>query len=49
MSEYLFDPGYGRHLVSLIFSLEDMYGTINKFNGKVYYYKKNSWILQEKI
>ena len=28
MSEYLFDPGYGRHLVSLIFSLEDMYGTI---------------------
>ena len=33
MSEYLFDPGYGRHLVSLIFSLEDMYGTINKFKN----------------
>lgn len=33
MTEYLFDPGYGQHLVSLIFSLEDMYGDINKFKN----------------
>jgi len=33
MSEYLFDPGYGRHLSSLVFSLEDIYGNINKFKN----------------
>ena len=33
MAEYLFDPGYGQHLVSLIFSLEDMYADINKFKN----------------
>lgn len=33
MTEYLFDPGYSQHLVSLIFSLEDMYGDINKFKN----------------
>lgn len=33
MTEYLFDPGYGKHLVSLIFSLEDMYAEINKFKN----------------
>ena len=41
MSEYLFDPGYGRHLVSLVFSLEDMYSDINKFknlNQKKFYF-----------
>ena len=43
MTEYLFDPGYGRHLVSLIFSLEDMYGDINKFknlNQKKFYFRQ---------
>ena len=43
MAEYLFDPGYGRHLVSLIFSLEDMYGDINKFknlNQKKFYFRQ---------
>lgn len=43
MTEYLFDPGYGRHLVSLIFSLEDMYNDINKFrnmNQKKFYFKQ---------
>ena len=33
MTEYLFDPGYSQHLVSLVFSLEDMYGDINKFKN----------------
>lgn len=33
MAKYLFDPGYGQHLVSLIFSLEDMYGDIQKFRN----------------
>ncbi len=33
MTEYLFDPGYGQHLISLIFSLEDMYAEINKFKN----------------
>lgn len=33
MTKYLFDPGYSQHLVSLIFSLEDMYGDINKFKN----------------
>ena len=33
MTKYLFDPGYGQHLVSLIFSLEDMYGDIQKFRN----------------
>ena len=43
MAEYLFDPGYSRHLVSLIFSLEDMYADINKFknlNQKKFYFKQ---------
>lgn len=43
MAEYLFDPGYGRHLVSLVFSLEDMYADINKFknlNQKRFYFKQ---------
>ncbi len=43
MAEYAFDPGYGRHLVSLIFSLEDMYSDINKFknlNQKKFYFKQ---------
>ena len=43
MTEYLFDPGYGRHLVSLVFSLEDMYSDINKFknlNQKRFYFKQ---------
>ncbi len=43
MTEYAFDPGYGRHLVSLIFSLEDMYTDINKFknlNQKKFYFKQ---------
>lgn len=43
MAEYLFDPGYGRHLVSLVFSLEDMYNDINKFknlNQKKFYFKQ---------
>ena len=43
MAEYFFDPGYGRHLVSLIFSLEDMYTDINKFknlNQKKFYFKQ---------
>ena len=43
MTEYLFDPGYGRHLVSLVFSLEDMYADINKFknlNQKKFYFKQ---------
>lgn len=43
MTEYAFDPGYGRHLVSLIFSLEDMYSDINKFknlNQKKFYFKQ---------
>lgn len=43
MAEYLFDPGYGRHLVSLVFSLEDMYADINKFknlNQKKFYFKQ---------
>lgn len=33
MTKYLFDPGYGQHLVSLVFSLEDMYADINKFKN----------------
>jgi hypothetical protein len=33
MTEYLFDPGYSQHLVSLIFSLEDMYEDIAKFKN----------------
>ncbi|MCR5266102.1 MAG: hypothetical protein K6E29_05855 [Cyanobacteria bacterium RUI128] len=43
MAEYLFDPGYGRHLVSLVFSLEDMYADINKFKNlgqKKFYFKQ---------
>lgn len=43
MAEYLFDPGYGKHLVSLVFSLEDMYADINKFknlNQKKFYFKQ---------
>ena len=43
MAEYFFDPGYGRHLVSLVFSLEDMYSDINKFknlNQKKFYFKQ---------
>ena len=43
MAEYLFDPGYSRHLVSLVFSLEDMYADINKFknlNQKKFYFKQ---------
>ena len=43
MTEYLFDPGYGRHLVSLVFSLEDMYADINKFKNlgqKKFYFKQ---------
>ncbi len=43
MAEYLFDPGYGRHLVSLVYSLEDMYSDINKFknlNQKKFYFKQ---------
>ncbi|MCD8377398.1 MAG: hypothetical protein LUB59_01270 [Candidatus Gastranaerophilales bacterium] len=33
MTEYLFDPGYGRHLNSLIYTLEDIYETIGKFKN----------------
>jgi hypothetical protein len=33
MTKYLFDPGYGQHLVSLVFSLEDIYAEINKFKN----------------
>lgn len=43
MTEYFFDPGYGRHLVSLVFSIEDMYTDINKFknlNQKKFYFKQ---------
>jgi hypothetical protein len=43
MAEYLFDPGYGKHLVSLIFSLEDMYNDINRFKNlkqKQFYFKQ---------
>ena len=43
MTEYFFDPGYSRHLVSFVFSLEDMYGDINKFknlNQKKFYFKQ---------
>lgn len=43
MTDYLFDPGYGKHLVSLIFSLEDMYADINKFknlNQKKFYFRQ---------
>ena len=43
MTEYAFDPGYGRHLVSLVFSLEDMYSDINKFKNlkqKQFYFKQ---------
>lgn len=43
MTEYLFDPGYSKHLVSLIFSLEDMYADINKFKNlkqKQFYFKQ---------
>jgi len=43
MTEYLFDPGYGKHLVSLVFSLEDMYADINKFKNlgqKKFYFKQ---------
>lgn len=43
MTEYAFDPGYGKHLVSLIFSLEDMYADINKFKNlkqKQFYFKQ---------
>lgn len=43
MTEYAFDPGYSRHLVSLVFSLEDMYSDINKFknlNQKKFYFKQ---------
>ncbi len=43
MTEYFFDPGYSKHLVSLVFSLEDMYSDINKFknlNQKKFYFKQ---------
>jgi len=43
MTEYAFDSGYGRHLVSLVFSLEDMYADINKFKNfgqKKFYFKQ---------
>ena len=43
MTEYAFDPGYGKHLVSLVFSLEDMYADINKFKNlgqKKFYFKQ---------
>lgn len=33
MAEYLFDPGYSRHLVSLVFSLEDIYAAVNRFKN----------------
>lgn len=33
MIQYLFDPGYGKHISSLIFSLEDIYANINKFKN----------------
>lgn len=33
MTEYAFDPGYGRHLVSLVFSLEDIYSDINRYKN----------------
>lgn len=43
MTNYAFDPGYGKHLVSLVFSLEDMYADINKFKNlkqKQFYFKQ---------
>ena len=43
MTEYFFDPGYSKHLVSLVFSVEDMYSDINKFknlNQKKFYFKQ---------